>query len=55
VIILGGGLVKHPILNANMLLDGAERAVYINRVQEFDGSDGGARLPMVVAVIFAKA
>lgn len=43
MIILGGGLVKHHILNANMFRDGAERAVYINTAQEFDGSDGGAR------------
>ncbi len=42
VIILGAGLVKHAILNANMLRNGAEYAVYINNAQEFDGSDAGA-------------
>lgn len=43
VIILGGGLVKHHILNACLHRDGAESAVYINTAQEFDGSDAGAR------------
>lgn len=42
VIVLGAGLVKHAILNANMLRNGAEYAVYINTAQEFDGSDAGA-------------
>jgi deoxyhypusine synthase len=41
-IILGGGVVKHAILNALMLRNGAEYAVYINTSQEFDGSDAGA-------------
>lgn len=42
LIILGSGVVKHAILNANMLRNGAEYAVYINTAQEFDGSDAGA-------------
>lgn len=42
LIILGAGVVKHHILNANMLRNGAEYAVYINSAQEFDGSDAGA-------------
>ncbi len=42
VIILGAGVVKHHILNTNMLRNGAEYAVYINTAQEFDGSDAGA-------------
>ena len=42
VIILGAGVVKHSILNANMLRNGADYAVYINTAQEFDGSDAGA-------------
>jgi len=42
VIILGAGVVKHAILNANMLRNGAEYAVYINTAQEYDGSDAGA-------------
>ena len=42
VLILGGGVVKHSILNANMLRNGADYSVYINTAQEFDGSDAGA-------------
>jgi len=41
-IILGSGLIKHAILNANMLRNGLDYAVYINTSQEFDGSDAGA-------------
>ncbi|CAI5497947.1 unnamed protein product [Closterium sp. Naga37s-1] len=43
VIILGGGLPKHHICNANMMRNGADYAVYINTASEFDGSDSGAR------------
>ncbi len=43
IIILGSGLIKHHIANANMFRNGADYAVYINSVQEFDGSDSGAR------------
>ena len=42
VIIIGAGLVKHAILNTNMLRNGADYSVYINTSQEFDGSDSGA-------------
>ena len=42
LIILGAGVVKHAILNANMFRNGADFAVYINTAQEFDGSDAGA-------------
>ncbi len=42
MIILGSGMIKHSILNANMLRNGADFAVYINNAQEFDGSDAGA-------------
>jgi len=42
VIVLGSGVVKHSILNANMLRNGADYAVYINTAQEYDGSDSGA-------------
>ncbi|MEM4325739.1 MAG: deoxyhypusine synthase [Candidatus Pacearchaeota archaeon] len=42
VIILGTGVVKHSILNANLYRNGADYAVYINNAQEFDGSDAGA-------------
>ncbi|KAH1045970.1 hypothetical protein J1N35_036754 [Gossypium stocksii] len=43
MIILGGGLPKHHICNANMMRNGADYAVYINTAQEYDGSDSGAR------------
>ncbi|MDD5191708.1 MAG: deoxyhypusine synthase [Candidatus Nanoarchaeia archaeon] len=43
MIILGGGVVKHSICNANMYRNGADYAVYINTADEFDGSDSGAR------------
>lgn len=42
IILLGGGVVKHSILNANMLRNGADYAVYINTAPEYDGSDSGA-------------
>ncbi|CCI49771.1 unnamed protein product [Albugo candida] len=43
VIILGGGIVKHHILNANLMRNGADFSVFVNTGQEFDGSDAGAR------------
>lgn len=43
MIILGGGLPKHHICNANLMRNGADFAVYINTAQEFDGSDSGAK------------
>jgi deoxyhypusine synthase len=42
MIILGGGVVKHSICNANLYRNGTDYAVYINTAQEFDGSDSGA-------------
>ncbi|MBU4086163.1 MAG: deoxyhypusine synthase [Nanoarchaeota archaeon] len=41
-IILGAGVIKHSILNANMLRNGCDYAVYINTSAEYDGSDSGA-------------
>uniref|UniRef100_A0A2A4JHM6 deoxyhypusine synthase n=1 Tax=Heliothis virescens TaxID=7102 RepID=A0A2A4JHM6_HELVI len=43
MIILGGGVIKHHICNANLMRNGADFAVYINTASEFDGSDAGAR------------
>lgn len=43
VVILGGGVVKHHILNANLMRNGADFGVFVNTGQEFDGSDAGAR------------
>ncbi|XP_078439196.1 deoxyhypusine synthase-like isoform X2 [Wolffia australiana] len=42
MIILGGGLAKHHVCNANMMRNGADFATYINTGEEFDGSDSGA-------------
>jgi deoxyhypusine synthase len=42
MIILGAGVIKHAICNANLYRNGADYAVYINSFQEFDGSDSGA-------------
>ena len=42
MIILGGGVIKHAICNANLYRNGADYAVYINSNPEFDGSDSGA-------------
>jgi len=43
VIVLGGGVVKHHCMNANLMRNGADFSVYVNTAQEFDGSDSGAR------------
>ncbi|XP_055373296.1 probable deoxyhypusine synthase [Condylostylus longicornis] len=43
MIILGGGLIKHHVCNANLMRNGADFSVYINTSSEFDGSDSGAR------------
>lgn len=42
-IIIGGGVIKHHINNANLMRNGADYSVLINTAQEFDGSDAGAR------------
>lgn len=41
-LILGGGIVKHHICNANLMRNGADYSVYINTGVEHDGSDAGA-------------
>ncbi|XP_075880182.1 deoxyhypusine synthase-like isoform X2 [Nelusetta ayraudi] len=43
IIILGGGVAKHHICNANAFRCGADFAVFVNTGQEADGSDSGAR------------
>ena len=43
MIIIGGGVVKHHVANANLMRNGADFSVYINTAQDFDGSDAGAR------------
>jgi len=42
IIILGEGIIKHHICNANMFRNGANYAVYVNTAPEYDGSDTGA-------------
>ena len=43
MIVLGGGLVKHHVCNANLMRNGADFSVFVNTGQEYDGSDSGAR------------
>ncbi|KAJ6642055.1 putative deoxyhypusine synthase [Pseudolycoriella hygida] len=43
MIIVGGGLIKHHICNANLMRNGADFSVFVNTASEFDGSDSGAR------------
>jgi deoxyhypusine synthase len=40
-IILGGGVSKHYVLNANIFKEGLDYAVYITTAQEYDASDSG--------------
>jgi deoxyhypusine synthase len=41
-IIIGGSVPKHHVLNANLMRNGVDYAVYINTGQAFDASDSGA-------------
>lgn len=43
IIILGGGVIKHHICNANLMRNGADFSVFVNTGSEYDGSDSGAR------------
>jgi len=43
VIVLGGGFIKHHVVNANLYREGADYAVYISTETEEGGSDSGAR------------
>jgi deoxyhypusine synthase len=43
-ILLGAGVSKHYVLNANIFREGLDYTVYINTAQEYDGSDSGARI-----------
>ena len=42
ILVVGAGVVKHTLCNANMYREGAKYAVYMNTAPEFDGSDSGA-------------
>lgn len=48
-LILGGGISKHFILNANIFREGLDFVVYVNTAQEFDGSDSGARIEEAIS------
>ena len=48
-IILGGGLVKHHIMNANLMRNGTDFAVLVSTAQEYDGCDSGAALDEAVS------
>lgn len=43
-IILGGGMIKHHILNGNLFNDGLDYCVIVNTAIEYDASDAGASL-----------
>jgi len=43
VIILGGGVPKHHIFNANLMRNGSDFCTIISTATEWDGSDSGAR------------
>lgn len=43
-LILGAGIVKHHILNANLFRNGLDHCVLVNTAQEYDGSDAGAQI-----------
>jgi len=43
MILLGGGVIKHHICNANLMRNGADFSLFVNTGQEFDGSDTGAK------------
>ncbi|MBU0894136.1 MAG: deoxyhypusine synthase [Nanoarchaeota archaeon] len=43
MILLGSGIMKHHICNANLMRNGADYAVYINTGEEWDGADSNAR------------
>jgi deoxyhypusine synthase len=49
LIVLGEGIIKHHVCNANLFRNGANYAVYINTAQEFDASDSGASPEEAVA------
>lgn len=42
MIVLGGGVAKHHICNANLMRNGADYSVFINTGAGWDGSDSGA-------------
>jgi deoxyhypusine synthase len=51
-IVLGGGISKHYILNANIFKEGFDYSIYISTAQPYDGSDSGGN--QEEAVTWAK-
>jgi deoxyhypusine synthase len=49
VIILGGGVIKHHIMNANIWRNGADFGVFINTGVYYDGSDSGAKISEAIS------
>lgn len=43
ILIVGGGVIKHHICNAQIRRGGADWSVFINTAVEMDGSDSGAQ------------
>jgi deoxyhypusine synthase len=48
-IILGGGLIKHQIMNASLLKNGLDHCVIVSTACDYDGSDSGANLEEAVS------
>ena len=48
-IILGGGIAKHYLLNANIFRDGLDYAVYITTADESDASDSGGNIQEAIS------
>ena len=48
-IVLGGGLVKHHVLNANLFKNGLDHCVLVNTAIESDGSDAGANVEEAIS------
>ncbi|GFH28772.1 uncharacterized protein HaLaN_27317, partial [Haematococcus lacustris] len=52
MILLGGGVAKHHICNANLMRNGADFAVYVNTAQVY--GDATILLPLIISQTFAK-
>jgi len=48
-VILGGGLPKHYVLNANIFKEGLDYAVYISTATEHDASDSGGNIEEAIS------
>ena len=49
MLVLGGGLVKHHVFNANLMRNGADYTVVVNTAVDFDGSDAGANIEEAIS------